>query len=171
MTSGFYFFFAGFIKNALNRFALRLTMASSLHLPRCKITNNLCSRSTIAHSFTQIPCQSRPFSQTSQRWAYKNMNFSPKNLTGPSMKARSREALNGQLPNDIGLLPGTFVRPLWRDLPSVFQNPRERWQVEWAWIRSSFQNLMGLVVSVHITVANFEPLDRWNIRVVDESEI
>ncbi|KAJ5116398.1 hypothetical protein N7456_000746 [Penicillium angulare] len=74
------------------------------------------------------------------------MNFSPKNSSGPSMKARSREALNGQLPNDIGLLPGTFVRPLWRDLPSVFQSPRERWQVEWAWIRSSFQNLMGLII-------------------------
>lgn len=125
-------------------FKVQPTMATSLRLSASRPSTNALAIPSFAQLSPQI-YQRRTLSQTSQRWAYKNMNFSPKNLTGPSMKARSREALNGQLPNDIGLLPGTFVRPLWRDLPSVFQNPRDRWQIEWAWMRSSFQNFMRLV--------------------------
>jgi protein MBA1 len=58
------------------------------------------------------------------------------------MKVRSKDLLAGQLPNDIGLLPGTFVRPLWRDMPSVFDKPRDRLQMEWTWIKAWFQNFM-----------------------------
>lgn len=61
------------------------------------------------------------------------------------MKSRSKEALSGQLPNDLGVLPGTFVRPLWRDLPSIFQSPRDRWQMEWTWLKSMVQNFMRWV--------------------------
>lgn len=50
------------------------------------------------------------------------------------------------LPNDIGLLPGTFVRPVWRDLPSIFKNPRERWMMEWTSIKSLFQNYVRCVI-------------------------
>lgn len=48
-----------------------------------------------------------------------------------------------EMPQDLGLLPGTFVRPLWRDMPSVFQLPRERMQLEWLWIKQAFQNFLG----------------------------
>lgn len=45
-----------------------------------------------------------------------------------------------ELPTDLGLLPGTFIRPLWRDLPSIFTHPKERLQLEWLWLKSGFQS-------------------------------
>ena len=49
------------------------------------------------------------------------------------------------LPQDIGLLPGTFIKPLWRDMPSIFQQPKERLHYEWLWLKSWFQNFLGWV--------------------------
>ncbi|KAJ5639770.1 uncharacterized protein N7484_007632 [Penicillium longicatenatum] len=111
-------------------------MASSLRLPAGSFARSARSSSLISQTFAPASHQYRFFSQASQRWAYKSNNFSAKNVTGPSMKTRSKEALGGQLPNDIGVLPGTFVRPLWRDMPSIFQSPRDRWEMEWTWIKS-----------------------------------
>lgn len=124
---------------------LQFAMASSLRLPAGSFASSARSSSLIAQTFAPASHQYRSFSQASQRWAYKSNNFSAKNITGPSMKARSKEALSGQLPNDLGVLPGTFVRPLWRDLPSVFQSPRDRWQMEWTWLKSTVQNFMRWV--------------------------
>ncbi|KAJ6032299.1 hypothetical protein N7540_003031 [Penicillium herquei] len=115
------------------------------HLPASRLARSAHCTFLPTSKFTEIH-HSRFFSQSSQQCAYKNMNFSPKNPAGPSLRARTKESAGGIPSTDLGLLPGTFVRPLWRNLPSVFQNPRERWQVEWAWIRSSIQNLMSLVV-------------------------
>ncbi|KAJ5613561.1 hypothetical protein N7528_007215 [Penicillium herquei] len=120
-------------------------MAFSLRLPASRLARSTNCTFLPTSKFTELR-QSRFFSQSSQQCAYKNMNFSPKNLAGPSLNARRKDTQLSMLPNDIGLLPGTFVRPLWRNLPSVFQNPRDRWQVEWAWVRSLFQNLMSLVM-------------------------
>ena len=61
----------------------------------------------------------------------------------PSMKTRGKEMSKSEMPQELGLLPGTFVRPLWRDMPSVFQLPRERMQLEWLWIKQAFQNFLG----------------------------
>ncbi|KAJ5930667.1 hypothetical protein N7466_006160 [Penicillium verhagenii] len=121
-------------------------MASSLRLSAGSLASSARSTSVIAQTLAPTSQQSRSFSQASQRWAIKATNFGPKNLAGPSMKARTRDAMNGSLPNDIGILPGTFVRPLWRDLPSIFQNPRDRWLVEWTGIKSFFQNFMSLII-------------------------
>lgn len=64
----------------------------------------------------------------------------------PSMKTRGKEMSKSEMPQDLGLLPGTFVRPLWRDMPSVFQLPRERMQLEWLWIKQAFQNFLGWAI-------------------------
>ncbi|KAL4952111.1 hypothetical protein BDW69DRAFT_168455 [Aspergillus filifer] len=64
----------------------------------------------------------------------------------PSMKTRREGVSRAELPQDLGLLPGTFVRPLWRDLPSIFHHPRERMHLEWLWVKTAFQNFMGVVV-------------------------
>ncbi|KAL5337555.1 hypothetical protein BJX70DRAFT_369112 [Aspergillus crustosus] len=72
--------------------------------------------------------------------------LSPKQPAQPSMRSRGQNLTRSELPQDIGLLPGTYIRPLWRDLPSIFQQPRERLHFEWLWLKSWFQNFMGLIL-------------------------
>ncbi|CAI7590021.1 hypothetical protein N7533_000619 [Penicillium manginii] len=121
-------------------------MASSLRSPAGKTLSITRSSLGNARSYAPGAPQCRSFSQASQRWAFKTQNFSPRSISQPSMKVRSKDLLAGQLPNDIGLLPGTFVRPLWRDMPSVFDKPRDRLQMEWTWIKAWFQNFMSLII-------------------------
>ncbi|TQB69186.1 hypothetical protein MPDQ_002194 [Monascus purpureus] len=63
----------------------------------------------------------------------------------PTMKTRSKDISRSDLPQDLGLLPGTFIRPLWRDMPSIFQQPRERLAIEWLSVKVAFQNFLGLI--------------------------
>ncbi|KAJ5965903.1 hypothetical protein N7481_012617 [Penicillium waksmanii] len=121
-------------------------MASSLRSPAGKTLSITQSALNNARPYTPGAPQCRSFSQASQRWAFKTQNFSPRTTSQPSMKVRSKDLLANQLPNDIGLLPGTFVRPLWRDMPSVFDKPRDRLQMEWTWIKAWFQNVMSLII-------------------------
>jgi protein MBA1 len=72
----------------------------------------------------------------------------------PSMKTRTKEAMRGQaMPNDIGLLPGTFVRPLWRDMPSVFKEPKNVLRMQWTWMKSVFQNFTRCVVTLRFWIS------------------
>lgn len=130
-------------------------MASSLRLPAGSFNSNVRLSTVVAQSFAPISHQCRSFSHAPQRWAYRSQNFTPPSMTQPSMKSRTREMLQGHLPNDIGLLPGTYVRPLWRDMPSIFGNPRDRWQMEYTWLKSALQNFMRWVSLGWILDASF----------------
>ncbi|KAL4805479.1 hypothetical protein BDV18DRAFT_161131 [Aspergillus unguis] len=91
----------------------------------------------------------RQFSLSSQRNAARAgipQNVSMRQPAQPSMKARGQTLSRAELPQDIGLLPGTFIKPTMRDLPSIFQQPKERLHFEWLWVKSWFQNFLGLVV-------------------------
>ncbi|KAJ5336923.1 uncharacterized protein N7506_004945 [Penicillium brevicompactum] len=113
-------------------------MASNLRLPMA-VPRNI-SQSTLGS------VQSRSFSQSSQQWAGgRAVNFRPPSVAQPSFKTRTKDMKPSDLPNDIGLLPGTFVRPLWRDMPSIFQQPRERLHMEWTWMKSVFSNYTSLL--------------------------
>ena len=115
-------------------------MASNLRLPMAVPLN--ISQSTLGS------VQSRSFSQSSQQWAGgRAVNFRPPSVAQPSFKTRTKDMKPSDLPNDIGLLPGTFVRPLWRDMPSIFQQPRERLHMEWTWMKSVFSNYTRSVMS------------------------
>lgn len=93
------------------------------------------------------------------------------------MKSRAKDVMKSQLPNDIGLLPGTFVKPMWRDLPSIFQDPRDRFRMEWTWIKSVFQgyarwvcmgNTMFLAVSSIVETSESDIGDkRKSMRCMD----
>lgn len=74
------------------------------------------------------------------------MNFRPPSQVQPSFKTRTQGMKLADLPNDIGILPGTFVRPLWRDMPSVFTAPRDRWHMEWTWLKAWLSNHARLVL-------------------------
>ncbi|PLB52357.1 hypothetical protein P170DRAFT_453761 [Aspergillus steynii IBT 23096] len=88
----------------------------------------------------------RSFSQSVQRAAgYVPNEVSVKQPAQPSMRTRGSELSRADLPQDIGLLPGTVVRPLWRDMPSIFTQPSERLRMEWLWMKTSFQNFLGLL--------------------------
>jgi protein MBA1 len=124
-------------------------MASSLRLPAGSFASS-------ARSSIMIPQPSashiRSFSQVPQRWAaIRSQNFNAPSMTQPSMKTRTKEAMRGQaMPNDIGLLPGTFVRPLWRDMPSVFKEPKNALRMQWTWMKSVFQNFARCVVTLRL---------------------
>lgn len=127
-------------------------MASSLRLPAGSLLSvarpGFHPANSAPASIAAKSCQCRSFSQTpiTQR----GMPGMPQNVSirqppQPSMKTKGREMSKADLPQDLGLLPGTFVRPLWRDLPSIFQLPRERLQMEWLWLKSWAQNFIGCV--------------------------
>lgn len=100
----------------------------------------LSPSSTIALS------QCRQFSLSAQYSALQKgmpQTLSVKQPSQPSMKSRGQNMSRSELPQDIGLLPGTYIRPLWRDMPSIFQQPRERLHFEWLWVKSWFQNFLG----------------------------
>jgi protein MBA1 len=68
------------------------------------------------------------------------MNFRQPTQSQPSFKTRTKDMPMTQLPNDLGLLPGTFIKPLWRDMPSIFESPRDRLHMEWTWLKTLFTN-------------------------------
>ncbi|KAE8151926.1 hypothetical protein BDV25DRAFT_128415 [Aspergillus avenaceus] len=92
-------------------------------------------------------CQCRLFSHSSQRNALRGApeNIAVKQPPQPSMKTRGKTMSRHDLPQDLGVLPGTFIKPRWRELPSIFQFPRERLQFEWLWIKTGFMNFASLV--------------------------
>lgn len=47
------------------------------------------------------------------------------------------------MPQDFGLFQGTFIRPQWRDMPTIFEQPSERLRMEWQWVKSSVTNFVG----------------------------
>lgn len=122
-------------------------MASSLRLPVGSLTFSARPSTMIPQPYAPIP-HIRSFSQVPQRWAaIRSQNFNAPSITQPSMKSRAKDAMQGQaMPNDIGLLPGTFVRPLWRDMPSIFTNPKDVWYLQWTWIKNVFSNFARFVV-------------------------
>ncbi|PWY79421.1 hypothetical protein BO94DRAFT_626330 [Aspergillus sclerotioniger CBS 115572] len=102
---------------------------------------------TLSGPAAAAPCQRRPFSQSSQRNGMRGLpeNISIPQPAQPSMRTRGRDMARADLPQDIGLLPGTFIRPLWRDMPSIFHQPSERLHMEWLWVKSAFQNFVALL--------------------------
>ncbi|KAI3228414.1 hypothetical protein DTO012A9_4615 [Penicillium roqueforti] len=111
-------------------------MASTIRLPA-----GTSARIVPSGSFVQC----RAFSETSQQWRGRQMNFRPPSQVQPAFKTRTQGMRIADLPNDIGILPGTFVRPLWRDMPSIFKAPRDRWHMEWTWLKAWLSNHASLL--------------------------
>jgi protein MBA1 len=118
-------------------FSIRFAMASTVRLPA-----GTSARIVPSGSFVQC----RAFSETSQQWRGRPMNFRSPSQAQPSFNTRTQGMKLSDLPNDIGILPGTFVRPLWRDMPSIFKAPRDRWHMEWTWLKSLATNYGRLVL-------------------------
>lgn len=63
----------------------------------------------------------------------------------PALRSKVKDMLKGDDAHDFGLLPGTFIKPLGKDMPSPIEQPRERLRMEWLWIKRSVENFFGYV--------------------------
>jgi protein MBA1 len=58
-----------------------------------------------------------------------------------------KDAMSGaggrdMIPDDLGLMPGTFIRPLWKNMPSIFRDPKQRLQMEWLSLKTRVENFI-----------------------------
>ncbi|RAH75516.1 uncharacterized protein BO66DRAFT_10067 [Aspergillus aculeatinus CBS 121060] len=92
-------------------------------------------------------CQSRSFSQSIQRpgGVRPSESVSIRPPPQPSTRTRTRQMARSELPQDIGLLPGTYIRPLWKDMPSFIHQRHERLRLEWLWLKHAVQNFIGVI--------------------------
>ncbi|KAF2867175.1 hypothetical protein BDV95DRAFT_582723 [Massariosphaeria phaeospora] len=60
----------------------------------------------------------------------------------PSVSIAENGANERFIPDDLGILQGSFIRASWRKLPSVFS--RARWQYEWKYLKSYFTMYLSL---------------------------
>ncbi|PGG98871.1 hypothetical protein AJ79_08747 [Helicocarpus griseus UAMH5409] len=102
-------------------------------------------------SFQCSQLHSRPFSHTPQRGSGMKGAQMMKQKAPPALSRENqlKEALAKMkpedFPDDMGLLPGTFVRPSWEEMPSIFKYPRQRLRMEWQSIKSKLQDIVLLL--------------------------
>lgn len=71
--------------------------------------------------------------------------------TPPQMSMRNvvKDTMTGaqrdMIPDDLGLMPGTFIRPVWKNMPSIFRDPKRRLQMEWVSLKVRTQNFVRFV--------------------------
>lgn len=87
--------------------------------------------------------QCRMFSHTSIRPAKPlSQTFAmSKQPPQKSLRAQSMDMSRTELPQDLGLLPGTFIKPPLVQMPAWLFLPRERLRMEWIWLKTKVQNL------------------------------
>lgn len=66
----------------------------------------------------------------------------PKMPPERSFRARLRDMDPESIPTDFGVLPGTFIKPEGKDMPSLFKQPRDRLSMEWVWIKTWFTSAL-----------------------------
>ncbi|QKX64031.1 uncharacterized protein TRUGW13939_11204 [Talaromyces rugulosus] len=95
-------------------------------------------------SSQQLQQQQRWFSQSLAPQAKGVEEFMPvKRPLEKSLKIRAKELSIDSMPTDLGLLPGTFIRPEGKNMPSIFREPRDRLRMEWVGLKQWFQNVAG----------------------------
>lgn len=137
---------------------IRLKMAQPLgirtNVLSRTVTRSLCPRlhsPTIffADTQSQFTVQYRSFSQSPipnvKAGLMSAPQIKPKMPAEMSTRSRLKNIPPEQMPTDFGVLPGTFIKPDAKDMPSLFKNPRDRLRMEWIWIRHWVQNVIGSV--------------------------
>jgi protein MBA1 len=66
------------------------------------------------------------------------------------MRSRMKNLSRQEIPNDLGLMPQTFIRPPPQDLPKLFSADwKQRMKVEWLWTRTRFQNFFTYALPLY----------------------
>ncbi|RDW77403.1 hypothetical protein BP6252_05456 [Coleophoma cylindrospora] len=91
--------------------------------------------------------QYRYFSQVAPRWAVAQPGAA-RAAQSPerSLKVASKE--NMQIPSDLGLLPGTFITPSGSKRPSLFQDPKGLFKLQWWRLRFRVRDVFSSLVLV-----------------------
>ncbi|EER24424.1 hypothetical protein CPC735_057940 [Coccidioides posadasii C735 delta SOWgp] len=127
-------------------------MNSALYLPSRSLLSSLAGSATSrisipSHSLYQL----RPFSSSGNQYAAKGTfkAIKPRIPAQMSMKNRVKETMSSanrdMIPDDVGLLPGTFIRPAWRNLPSIFKEPKLRLRMEWMSLKMTVVNFIRFI--------------------------
>lgn len=123
-------------------------MNASTYVPRQSLLTFLSRSSAPKTSLSQ--CRSRPFSSSRHHAAKMGtQTLKPRVPAQMSMKNRVKETMSGanreMIPDDVGLLPGTFIKPTWQNMPSILKDPKQRLRMEWISIKTRFMNLIRYV--------------------------
>ncbi|GAB7362852.1 hypothetical protein MBLNU230_g3155t1 [Neophaeotheca triangularis] len=134
-------------------------------LPLRQTAQNLSSplrrRRTLYNPFHNAtphsPPRCRTFASTTQRQSAQTKRPQMKQRSQPSMalaEKQQREAMmkTEGLPDDLGILPGTFIMPPWSERPGMFQNPRGRWKLEKARAKARFWDAIANLVFKYVHV-------------------
>jgi hypothetical protein len=95
---------------------------------------------------------SRLFSSTPSRlkaiaMAQKPSDVANRMLEGrKSRKVEMKNLPQSRIPDDVGLLPETFIRPPSREMPRLLSSEwKRRLKLEWLWVRTRVQNFGSYV--------------------------
>lgn len=127
-----------------------LVMASISHsVPRVQtITHIRCRpRESVLHH------RARSFTTSRSALAVTAQSQMPKNIMKQmppqqGMRSRMKNLSRQEIPNDLGLMPQTLIRPPRQDLPKFFSADwKQRIKFEWLWTRTRFQNFFTYAFS------------------------
>ncbi|KAL2042921.1 hypothetical protein N7G274_003979 [Stereocaulon virgatum] len=90
-------------------------------------------------------------------WPVRSLHLQPssqRNAVQKSMAVQRQEAQNKAanttnkdniVRGDLGLLPGTFVRPTRAKRPSILRETRKRMDLEWHWAKQKWASISGMI--------------------------
>ncbi|KAK7731316.1 hypothetical protein SLS57_001252 [Botryosphaeria dothidea] len=75
----------------------------------------------------------------------------------PHTSTMTKQSID-EMPNDVGLMPDTFVRPTGAKMPSLFTEPRLRLKVEKLWVKTRFYDIVSRLVYKWSTTTKPRPV-------------
>jgi hypothetical protein len=98
-----------------------------------------------------LPCHARSFTTSKPTLALAGQSQMPKNIMKSlppqqGMRSRMKNLSRQEIPNDVGILPQTLIRPPSHDLPKLLSAGwKRRMKFEWLWTKTRFQNFFTYV--------------------------
>jgi hypothetical protein len=98
-----------------------------------------------------LSCHTRSFTTSKPTLALAGQSRMPKNIMKSlppqqGMRSRMKNLSRQEIPNDVGILPQTLIRPPPQDLPKFLgADWKRRLKFEWLWTKTRFQNFFTYV--------------------------
>jgi hypothetical protein len=98
-----------------------------------------------------LSCYARSFTTSKPALALAGQSQMPKNIMKSlppqqGMRSRMKNLSRQEIPNDLGILPQTLIRPPPQDLPKLLSADwKRRIKFEWLWTKTRFQNFFTYV--------------------------
>ncbi|KAF2265313.1 hypothetical protein CC78DRAFT_567679 [Lojkania enalia] len=102
--------------------------------------------------FEQLPFHCS-FSSTAARLKQRTADIEQTRIAAKHQASKAPSTLQDEalqsikgLTDDVGLMPETFIRLPWNELPSLFTSPKERFWYEWTWLKTRVTDRFGRMV-------------------------